>query len=81
MTSWLVGRRIAVKLDRRVSSLEAKGTGTALNKCHLVGLGQGTENEAIDAYGRDLIGPDDMIIWLVGMDRAAEYDPVDPTPG
>jgi hypothetical protein len=77
----LVGRRIAVKLDKRVLDLEAKGTGTALKKCHLVGLGQGTEDEAIDAYGRDLIGPDDMIILLVGMDRAAEYDPVDPTPG
>ena len=66
---------VAVKLDKRVSNLEAKGSGTALKKCHLVGLGQGTEDEAIDAYGRDLIGPDDMIIWLVGMSRAAEDDP------
>ncbi len=70
----------AMKLDRRVSNLEAKGSGTALQKIHLVGLGQGTEDEAIDAYGRDLIGPDDMIIWLVGMSRAAEDDPVDSTP-
>ena len=58
-----------MKLDKRVSNLEAKGTGTALKKCHLVGLGPGTEDEAIDAYGRDLIGQDDMIIWLVGMSQ------------
>ncbi len=69
-----------MKLDKRVSNLEAKGSGTALQKCHLVGLGQGTEEEAIDAYRRDLIGPDDLIIWLIGMSRAAEDDLVDDTP-
>jgi len=39
-SSWLVGRRIAVKLDKRVSNLEAKGGGAVSIKSHIIGVGK-----------------------------------------
>jgi len=71
----LVGRRIAVKLDKRVSYLEAKGGNAVSIKSHIIGVGAGqTREEAKDTYGRDRIGPDEMVIFLIGMSQADEDD-------
>ena len=62
-----------MKLDKRVSYLEAKGGSAVSIKSHIIGLGSGqTREEAIDAYGRDRIGPDDMIILLVPMSASPD---------
>ncbi len=67
-----------MKLDERVSYLEANGGSAVLIKSHIIGVGAGqTREEAKDTYGRDRIGPDDMVIFLIGMSQADEDDPVD----
>ncbi len=71
-----------MKLDKRVSYLEAKGGNTVSIKLHLIGVGSGqTREEAKDTYGRNRIGPDDMVIFLIGMSQADEDDPVEDAPG
>jgi len=44
-----------------------------LNPHHRGGEGQ-TEEEAKGTYGPDRIGPDDMLIFLIGMSQAEEDD-------
>ena len=65
-----------MKLDKRVADLEAKGGSSVAIKSHIIGVGEGqTREEAKDTYGRDRIGPDDMVIFLIGMSAADEDDP------
>ncbi len=60
-----------MKLDKRVSNLEAKRGGAVSIKSHIIGVGEGqTEEEAKDTYGRERIGTDDMVIFLIGMSAA-----------
>ncbi|HXH00244.1 MAG TPA: hypothetical protein VNI79_07515 [Sphingomicrobium sp.] len=57
-----------MKLDKRVLNLEAKRGGAVSIKTHLIAVGSGqTREQAKDTYGRDRIGPDDMVIFLFPM--------------
>ena len=52
-----------MKMTSRLSALEGKASPPLVEKWHqLVALGDETEDELIDAYGRDKIGPNDSII-------------------
>ena len=56
------------KRESRIARAEARGRPFTPVKCHLLGRNEDqTDEEAIDAYGRDLIGPNDQIIMLVGV--------------
>ena len=59
-----------MKKDResRIARAEARRRPLTPVKWHMLGRNEDqTDDEAIDAYGRDLIGPDDQIIMLVGV--------------
>ena len=63
-----------MKLDKRVSNLEAKEIGNAPMKVHVLDRSEGTREEAIAAYG---LGPNDLIIEIVGfseVDKDVELD-------
>jgi hypothetical protein len=50
------------RLDNRVTDLEARKA-RPLGRAHRLIQHEGqTQDEAIDAYGRELIGPDEMLI-------------------
>ncbi len=69
-----------MKLGKRVADLEAREIGAAPKKFHLLELDQGqTLEEAKDEYGRDLIGPDDICMMIVGFSEVDGDDPVDST--
>ena len=54
-----------MKMANRLDALEGKATPPLVEKWHeLVALGDETENELIDAYGREKIGTNDYIIIL-----------------
>lgn len=58
--------------ERRVEDLERRAgisdpSGWGRGACHTIAVDEGqSEAEAIDAYGRDRVRPDDNIIFLVG---------------
>ena len=54
--------------ETRIARAEARRRPFTPVQCHLLGRNEDqTDDEAIDAYSRDLIGPDDQIIMLVGV--------------
>ncbi len=54
-----------MKMANRLDALEGKATPPLVEKWHeMVALGDETEDELIDAYGREKIGPDDSVIIL-----------------
>ena len=55
-----------MKLDARIDRLERDSGSASLVKYHLLArLHDQTEDEAIDVYGRDKVGPGDDFIFLV----------------
>ncbi len=64
-----------MKLEKRVAGLEAQSP-THLRKVHIVPQTKeyATADEALDAYGRHLIGPDDRVIMLVSMTPEREEE-------
>ncbi len=54
-----------MKMANRLDALEGKSSPPPVERWHdIVQRGNQTLEEAIDAYGRDKIGPDDgMIVW------------------
>ena len=65
------------KREERIARAEARSRPSTPVKWHMLGRNEDqTDDEAIDAYGRDLIGPNDQIIMLVGVTpRHREEDP------
>jgi hypothetical protein len=54
--------------EERIARAEARRRPFTPVKCHMLGRNEDqTDDEAIEAYGRHLIGPDDQIIMLVGV--------------
>jgi hypothetical protein len=49
----------------RIARIEKRRKPPPKGKAHLIGVTT-TEDEALDEYGRDKIGPDDFVILLVG---------------
>ena len=64
----MASREGMMKLDNRVAALEAKEPNKKIRHSHLIGCVAGqTEAEAIEAYGKDRVSADDMVIMLVVM--------------
>ena len=63
-----------MKMTNRLDALEGKASSPLVGKCHeLVALGDETEDELIDAYGREKIGANDSII--ISRSVAPRFDP------
>jgi hypothetical protein len=64
-----------VKKEERIARAEARRHPSTPVKYHMLGRNEDqTDDEAIDAYGRDLIGPNDQIIMLVGIRPKARQE-------
>lgn len=52
-----------MKMANRLDALEGKSSPPSVERWHhVVQTGEQTQEEAIDAYGRDKVGPDDGMI-------------------
>ncbi len=52
--------------EGRIARAEARSRPLKPGACHVIGV-KTTKDAALDAYGRDRIGKDDMVIFLVGV--------------
>jgi hypothetical protein len=65
----------------RIARAEARSRPFKPVKVHLLGRSEDeTDDSAIDAYGRHLIGPEDEIVMLVGVKPKPWPDDDDPPP-
>ena len=64
-----------MRQEKRVATLESRSP-TTMAEAHIVGRTKefATDDEALDAYGRHHIGPDDMVIMLVPISPEREEE-------
>ena len=66
-----------MKMTNRLDALEGKASPPLVEKWHqLVALGDETEDELIDAYGRQKIGPNDSFIIFRTVAPAGEANEI-----
>lgn len=64
-----------MSITKRVIALECKGASSNCVRVHQLSAGNGqTEDEAIEAYGRERIGPNDLAIVLMPVSPRFDAD-------
>lgn len=64
-----------MNIAKRVGALEGKSSGRKFEKLHSLMAREGqTEDEAIDDYGREKIGPDDFVLIHVPVSPRFDAD-------